>query len=208
MSMLHNALPYLGQVLLVAVLATVLFGKFVKDARQRMAVVAVLTVLGMLLPVSGLTFAQWLRSVVGDLSVLTFILFLDILAQRLSDHRLLDSATRNRLLSGVVVVGVVFYPLALGVSKFDPYRLGYDPVLMTAILCLVSVFAWMKAYRGLAIILPLPLIAFNLQLLESTNLWDYLLDPIVMIYAVVQSAFYIKFLRTVKWSRRMKNSSV
>lgn len=196
MSMLHNVLPFLGQVLLVAVLATVLFGKFVKDARQRMAVVAVLTVLGMLLPVSGLSFAQWLRSVVGDLSVLTFILFLDILAQRLSDHRLLDSVTRNKLLSGVVLAGIVFYPLALGVSEFDPYRLGYDPVLMTAILCLASVFAWMKTYRGLAIILPLPLVAFNLQLLESTNLWDYLLDPIVMIYAVVQSAVYMKSMRT------------
>lgn len=195
MNMFHNALPDLAQGLLIAVLAAVVFGRFVKDTRLRLVVVAVLVMLGLFLPVSGLSLAQWLRSVVGDLSILTLLLFLNILAQRLFDRNLLASATRNILLLGVIPVGMVFYPLALGVSEFDPYRLGYSPVLMTAMLSLASISAWMRAKQGLAIILLLPLIAFNLHLLESANLWDYLLDPILLIYAVVQSVSSIKLLR-------------
>jgi len=195
MSILHNALPYLGQVLLVAVLLTLMSGSLVKDKRLHRVSVAVLLLLGMFVPVYGLTFAQWLRSVVGDLSVFTLLIFANILAQRLWNKNILPTATRNMLLWGVALVGVVFYPLALGVSEFDPYRSGYAPVLMTVLLCLVSIFAWLSAYRGLAVILLLPLIAFNLQLLESTNLWDYLLDPILWVYAVVQSGLYMNVLR-------------
>lgn len=195
MSMFHNVLPELAQALLIAVLATVMLGRFVKDARQRMGAVAVLVVLGLFLPVSGLSLAQWLRSVVGDLSILTLVMFLNILAQHLFNHKLLASATRNNLLLGVILVGMVFYPLALGVSEFDPYRLGYAPVSLTVILSLASIIAWTRAKQGMALILLLPLIAFNLQLLESANLWDYLLDPVLLVYALAQSALNMKLSR-------------
>lgn len=186
MSILNNFLPYLGQVLLVAVLATLLLVRLVKDKKLRMGGVAVLLLMGLFVPVYGLTFSQWLRSVVGDLSVLTLLIFANILAQRLFNHSLLKSATRNKMLLVVALAGLAFYPLALGVSAFDPYRLGYTPLLMSAALCIVSIYAWFSAKRELAVILILPIIAFNLHLLESANLWDYLLDPILFVYAVVQ----------------------
>lgn len=185
MSMMQSILPYLGQVLLLTVLLTVLLGRFIKDSRQRIVVVTVLLALSLFLPVSGLTIAQWLRSVLGDLSVLTLVIFSNILALRLLNFNLLAPATRNSLLLGVALVGAAFYPLALGVSAFDPYRLGYTPVLMTALLSLVSIIAWLRAKRGLAIIMLLPLLAYNMHLLESTNLWDYLLDPVLLIYALL-----------------------
>lgn len=196
MSMMHNILPFTGQLLLVAVLLTLMTGSLVKNRRQRLFVVAVLLVTGLFLPVYGLSFAQWLRSVVGDLSVFTLVIFANILAHRLFGHKLLESATCNRLLQGIAVVGVVFYPLALGVSAFDPYQLGYAPLLMPALLCLASVIAWLKDKRGFAIIVLLPLIAFNLRMLESTNLWNYLLDPILLVYAMVQILVRIKFIRS------------
>jgi len=198
MSTMLNILPFVGQVLLLAVLLTVLLGMFVKDSRQRMVVVAVLLASGLFLPMHGLSIAQWLRSALGDLSIITLVMFSNILAQRLFNYKLLASATRNNLLLGVALVGVVFYPLALGVSEFDPYQLGYAPVLMSALLCLASIIAWLTAMRGLAIILLLPLFAFNLHLLESYNLWDYLLDPILLVYAVVQVLLNSRFVRSGK----------
>lgn len=201
MSILHNALPYLGQVLLLAVLLTLMSGSLVKDMRLHRVSVAVLLLVGMFVPVYGLTFAQWLRSVVGDLSVFTLLIFANILARRLLNQNLLPLVARNKLLPGIAVVGLVFYPLALGVGEFDPYRLGYAPVLMTALLCLASILAWLNACRGLAVILPLPLIAFNLQLLESTNLWDYLLDPVLFTYAVVQGGLNMKSFRRNKFAQ-------
>ena len=198
MSMMPNILPFVGQVLLLTVLLAVLLGRFVKDSRQRMVVVAVLLAAGLFLPISGLSIAQWLRSALGDLSILTLVVFSNILMQRLFNYRLLAPATRNSLLLGVALVGVVFYPLALGMSAFDPYQLGYAPVLMSALLCLASIIAWLRTMRGLAIILLLPLLAFNLHLLESYNLWDYLLDPILLIYALVQCLLNSRFVRSRK----------
>jgi hypothetical protein len=195
MSGLFGVLPYAGQVLLLAVLVTIISGRFVQNFRRRLGFVAVLLALGLFLPVSGLTIAQWLRSVTGDLSVLTLVMFSNILAQRLFNFKLVQTTSKNLLLLSVAVVGVVFYPMALGVSAFDPYHLGYAPVLMSALLCLASIIAWLSVKRDLAIILLLPLIAYNLHLLESTNLWDYLLDPILLIYAVVQSVISIKLSR-------------
>jgi hypothetical protein len=186
MSLLQNALPFVSQLLLVAVLLTLLTGRLVKNSRQHLFIVAVLLLAGLFLPVYGLSFAQWLRSVLGDLSVFSLVIFANILAQRLFAHQLLAQASRNNLLRGIALTGVVFYPFALGVSAFDPYRLGYSPLLLAALLCVASVIAWLRAERGFAMVLLLPLIAFNLQLLESTNLWNYLLDPVVLVYALVQ----------------------
>jgi len=193
MSGMSGVLPYVGQVLLLAVLASVIPGRFVNDSRLRLGLVAVLLALGLFLPVSGLTIAQWLRSVTGDLSVLTLVIFSSILAQRLFHFNLVAAHSKKRLLLVVAVVGVVFYPLALGVSAFDPYHLGYAAVWMSALLCLASIIAWLSAKRDLSIILLLPLIAYNLHLLESSNLWDYLLDPILLVYALVRSMAGIKF---------------
>jgi len=188
-------LPYVGQVLLLAVLATVMLGRLVNGTRQRMIFLAVLLLMGLFIPVSGLSAAQWLRSIVGDLSVVTLVIFANILAQRLFNFSLVEPSSRNILLLATVLLGLVFYPLALGMSSFDPYQLGYSPVILSVLLSLASIFAWLRDKRSLAIILLMPLIAFNLHLLESANLWDYLLDPILMIYAVVQSVLRLEFSR-------------
>lgn len=208
MSMMQNIFPFVGQVLLLAVLLALLLGRLVKLSRQRMLIVVVLLVAGLLLPVYGLSIAQWLRSALGDLSILTLVVFSNILMQRLFNYRLLAPATRNILLLGVALVGVVFYPLALGVSAFDPYRLGYAPVLMSVLLCLASIIAWLGTMRGLAIILLLPLLAFNLHLLESYNLWDYLLDPILLIYALLQGLLNSRLVRSEKMGDQREKAAL
>jgi hypothetical protein len=198
MSMLYQMLSVVGQVLLVAVLLALLTGRLVQDLRRRRIVVAVLMVLCMLIPLNGLTVAQWLRSVVGDLSVLTLLLLLNIIAQRLFLLNIINNISKHALLLGIALVGVVFYPLALGLGAVDPYHLGYAPLWMGVLLVIASVFSWFRGLRDLAMVLLLPLLAFNLRLLESANLWDYLLDPVLLIYAVVQSAAYLK----ARWAKK------
>jgi hypothetical protein len=207
MSTMLNWWPYVGQVLLLAVLITVMPGRFVKDSRLRIGVIAALLTLCLFLPVSGLSVAQWLRSVLGDLSIFTLLVFLNILAQRLFKRDFINPDSRNKLLLGVAMVGVVFYPLALGVSSFDPYRLGYSPAIMAVLLCLASIIAWLRAHRELAIILLLPLLAYNLGIFESSNLWDYLLDPVLLVYAVVQCLIACNFISFGKNGHSEKNVS-
>ncbi len=190
MNMVHQILPIISQALLLAVLITMLVGKLGKNSHTLMVfVVALLLLLCMTIPLYELTVGQWLRSVVGDLSVLTLVVFANILAKRLWSYTVLEAASRKNLLLLVAVVGVVFYLMALGVGPVDPYRLGFTPLIMASLLGLTSLIAWLTQARRLAIILLLPLLAYNLHLLESDNLWDYLLDPVLVIYALVQSAF-------------------
>jgi hypothetical protein len=193
--------PMVGQVLLLSALISLLIAKRINNIRVRIAVVVVFTTFGILIPLSGLTFAQWLRSIIGDLSVLTLVILIDILMQRVFTRMIISPKSRKIFLFGVVLVGVIFYPLALGVSNFDPYRLGYEPMNITAVLCIVSIGAWFKSKKDLAVLLLLPLLIFNLHLMESYNLWDYLLDPVLLIYALFQTAIV---LQPVKFKQKVK----
>ena len=186
-----SVLPLLSQLLLMALLFALLTAKLAKQPAIRWALLAILLLLGFALPLAGSTAAQWLRSVLGDLSVLTLLVFADILGRRLWNKTLLAPATRTALLLSVAVVGVVFYPMALGVSSVDPYRLGFAPMVMVAVLCLASLVAWLRGARGLGVVILLPLLAYNLHLLESDNLWSYLLDPLLLIYALMQGAGFL-----------------
>lgn len=195
MSVVDNILPLLSQVLLLIVLIVLVPGQWIKAIRIRRAAIALLLLLGLFVPVNGLSVAQWLRSIVGDLSVLMLVVLLNILLQRLLNFSLLGASSRKLLLMCVAMIGVVFYPLALGLSAYDPYQLGYTPVLLSVLLVSLSLILWVVRHRDLAVILLLPLLAYNLHLLESTNLWDYLLDPVLLIYALVQTLAGFKLLQ-------------
>ncbi|HQS59519.1 MAG: hypothetical protein B7Y56_10325 [Gallionellales bacterium 35-53-114] len=186
MNMMQQVLPVLGQVLLMSVLLAMLAGKYVQDIRKRWLMVAILLVMGFSIPLNGLSTAQWLRTLLGDLSVITLVIFANIVAQRLFGLDLLHPVARSNLLRGIVLAGVLLYPLALGLGSIDSYATGFAPLWMVLLLCATSVMVWFRGQRDLAIVLLLPVAAFNLRLLESANLWDYLLDPVLFFYALVQ----------------------
>lgn len=180
-----------GQALLLTVLFTLLVGSFVRDTFRHKLVVVVLLAVCMLVPLHGLTVAQWLRSVVGDLSIIALVIFTNILIKRLFDIRILSPLSRQYLLRGVALVGVLLYPFALGFGSVDPYHFGYAPSWMSVLLILASIACWVTGMRDLAVVLLLPLLAFNLQILESVNLWDYVLDPVLFMYALAQSVTFL-----------------
>ena len=74
-------------------------------------------------------------------------------------------------------MGSVLYPLALGLGKFDPYGLGWGSTGFFAVTALVTiVLLWRENRFG--ILLFFSIAAYDLRCLESTNFWDYLVDPL------------------------------
>ena len=134
-----------------------------------------------LIPIAGMPLAGYVRGMVGDLSITTVVL---AWAAILHPHcPTMEERHRQPLLVLIAATALIFYPMTLGMSLIDPYRLGYaDPVFVVIVLAIASA-AWLARYSLIALCLALATLAWSLGWYESTNLWDYLLDPLVAIYA-------------------------
>lgn len=124
-----------------------------------------------------LPLSAYVRGAVGDLSIVSTLLFWSVL---LPNHQ----ATPAPMKWFIAVLAIAFYPFALGVSMFDPYAWGYGSI---AFLIGVLIFALICGFAGWTKgvwITAVAIIAWSLHLHESSNLWDYLLDPILAIWAL------------------------
>jgi len=84
----------------------------------------------------------------------------------------------------VVLAAAVLYPMALGIGLFDPYRLGYGSSWFLGFLLLLALAAWFWRLYWVALSLALAVLAWGIGWYESANLWDYLLDPLLAVYAL------------------------
>ncbi len=82
------------------------------------------------------------------------------------------------------LVAIIFYPLALGVSMLDPYAWGYDSFTLLAAVIATALLALLAGSNRIAIILGLAILAWAAGWHESTNLWDYILDPFLGVWAI------------------------
>lgn len=154
---------------------------------QRVAVLAA-AILVLLVPVWGLSLAGLLRGITGDLSILTLMFLLLASARTLSGCGLVLAENRARAVQAIAIAALLFYPLVLGLGPFDPYRLGYGNLWF--MLALLGFAAWAALRHSilLALGIALAVAAWSIGWYESPNLWDYLLDPWLGIYALTAQA--------------------
>jgi hypothetical protein len=128
--------------------------------------------MGMELPL-----VAYVRGFTGDLSiVLTLLLWSSLLPSK--------KPTPLAFKFAIAMIAICFYPFALGLGMVDPYVWGYGSIafLIAVLLCaIVCAFAnWIKGVWIIAI----AIIAWAAHWHESANLWDYLLDPFLAIWAI------------------------
>lgn len=84
---------------------------------------------------------------------------------------------------GLVIFALFFYPAALGWGPFDPYASGYQPwMLLAACIPVAAALSWRRLDRWL-LILTVDLAAYASGIFA--NLWDALLDPLLVLGALV-----------------------
>jgi len=129
--------------------------------------------LGMELPL-----VAYVRGVTGDLSiVLTLLLWSSLLPS--------SKPTPIAFKLAVAIIAFCFYPFALGLGMIDPYAWGYGSIaFLIAVLVFAVVCALANWIKGVWIV-AIAIIAWAAQWHESSNLWDYLLDPFLAIWALV-----------------------
>jgi len=158
-----------------------------------------------LMPLGELPLAAYVRGATGDLSITTLVLIWGGLLHRWCGLASVDAKQRDALLTVVALIAVALYPLSLGVGMFDPYRYGFACVAFIIALFIIALTAWIRRSDLIALCIALAAFAWSIGWYESSNLWDYLVDPFLAIYAVWVIAFSMKkhgFKRQPKEAKR------
>ena len=129
--------------------------------------------LGMELP-----FVAYVRGVIGDLSIVTMLLLWTSL---LSGRKPAPFAFKV----SIACIAIVFYPLALGIGMIDPYAWGYGSTLFFIAVLLFAVVCGLANWNKGVWIIAIAILAWAAHWHESANLWDYLLDPFLAIWALI-----------------------
>jgi hypothetical protein len=78
----------------------------------------------------------------------------------------------------IAIVGIVLYMTTIGSPAYNVYGLGFSPFAPLVLAILAALFA-VRAPKAALIALAI-LVAFDLHLYRSRNLFDYALDPILV----------------------------
>lgn len=138
------------------------------------------------IPVDGLSLAIIVRSFTHDLSTSLLVLLAGFTLAHLGVVRIRAPQVRDLLLA-FAVLALVLYPASLGLSYLDPFRWGYEPTwLLLAIALLTLAFLLRGNSLGAATMLVATL-AYALRGDGSGNYWNYLIDPLLTLFAWVFS---------------------
>lgn len=146
------------------------------------------------LSISGYSINFYLRGIFNDLSISSLILLSYYYISSLNTTPVIKRHTQP-VFYLAAFSGLFFYPAALGLGAIDPYSWGFINKIDTHystlifIFCLAGLmyFSLIKQYSLLLLCLVLSIVAYQSGLLESKNIWDYLLDPLIFIYALIIS---------------------
>ena len=174
----------LAGVALLAATSLLLLPGMVKIAGSPRALLMAAVLVLLLIPLGTLPLAAYVRGITGDLSITTLVLMCSAQLRPWCGCVEVRDSHRFALLGLVVLAALGLYPMALGVGAYDPYQLGYGNLPFVVALLLLALAAWLRGYAVITLCIALAMLAWAVGWYESDNLWDYLIDPFVSVYAL------------------------
>jgi hypothetical protein len=139
----------------------------------------------LLIPFGPVSAAFYVRSFVGDLSITTLVFFFLITSGALFNASPAQKKEVELFCVLLFPIVLIFYPLALGLTMYDPYILGYGSPYLLGFIFLGTLLAWFRHQWLIAVSLSLSIFCYAIGWYESNNLWDYLIDPLLAVYTLV-----------------------
>jgi len=132
-----------------------------------------------------LPLSAYVRGVTGELSIVTMLLLWSSVLP-------FAKKTPLEFKVSVTLIAIAFYPLALGLGMLDPYAWGYGSIGLLIATIFFAIVCGLAGWTKGVWILSFAMIAWAAHWHESANLWDYLLDPFLTIWALlaIPSAIY------------------
>ncbi len=217
MQSVHNIYGQAGAALMVLVILSSVLRPVVRSNAARGILLGIAFGVSVI-PLGGISLVELLRGTTGDISIPTFLFCVMALTKFWSDEG--KSCGQTGLASRpfpffgggslggffivVLIGGCVFYPMTMGFTVTDPYAWGYAPRWMLLVCLLVTVAFEFAGQRTASSLVLISVGAHALRLMESTNLWDYLLDPVLFLACLVGCiAALVRWL----WSCRRRNAA-
>ncbi|MFA5514667.1 MAG: hypothetical protein WDA20_00120 [Desulfuromonadales bacterium] len=147
----------------------------------RVAVLAGAAILT-LMPIDGLSLAEYGRSLTSDLSITTLLWLAWCAGARIVGVRAMPERQHLQLALCFGALALLLYPAALGLTRFDPYRLGYSPQLLLVFIFAISLGFWLLRHYFAAALLTAATGFYLLGLGAPSNYWDYLIDGVLGLY--------------------------
>jgi hypothetical protein len=142
-------------------------------------------------PIAGLSVGRWIHSFTGLISIpltsiLAWYVFKPLLSSRVSlmlssecSSPSIPKQTLRTYWSAVVVLSAFHLPMSVGWGALDPHSLGWSPQFVWIPLALAVAFLWLNQIElfGITVV---AVVAWKMNLLGSTNGWNYLVDPVAI----------------------------
>ncbi|PIA67046.1 hypothetical protein CDR19_23915 [Ectopseudomonas toyotomiensis] len=159
------------------------------------------------IPVDGLSLAAYMRSFTDDVAITSLVALAFVTAVRTGLAARLQHTTRLQVLIVIAALALFLYPATMGLTYFDPYRLGYNPRPLIVVVGVVTLaLLVMRNWLG-ACMLGLATLAFSLGVKPSPNYWDYLLDPFIALYCWGALIGYVA-KKIVRWPSAQREAKL
>ena len=137
--------------------------------------------------------SRWISMAIGVPSISSIAWLADIACTRALDRPLFSPPERRTLIRTMAILALVLYPTALGYVNVDVYHAGFSALAPLLVAGAGIALAVHREFR-LALFALAVLVFFNVQLLPSNNLFDYIVDPLGGVCAAVWTA-----VQAAKW---------
>lgn len=130
----------------------------------------------------GFSMVQLFQGMFSDLSVATCIVFTIYWFKLVFKLKLTPVDQYTAIV--LVILGLALYLTTLDILPFDLYDLGYYPHFSLVVLILLMLLFW-SLNKIFAWVWLLALCGFYFKIQASSNLWDYLIDPVLWLNVII-----------------------
>lgn len=158
-----------------------------KSMLQRMVVLALLGGIVVTPAFFGSSLLSLTRGPIPETSIVTLFLSIRYLAVVIAFGRPQTRAgdEEKRLVFGLTAVGLVLFGTTLHDFGVDVYAFGYPRDALLIYLVIFCAIAWLLGRTFTALLLLSAALAWRMGVLESGNLWDYFVDPLLIVGGLV-----------------------
>jgi hypothetical protein len=146
-----------------------------------------------LIPINQITITGYIRGVTGDISLVSLCWLFTALVSKVVGRNLVSEQQRSLNVIVMGILALILYPATLGLMQTDPYAWGYQANSLLVVLAIIAILMWLVGNYHLTLWMSLAVLGFAANIMESTNLWDYIIDAwlgIFVISSILKKLFY------------------